>query len=103
MTKTYKPAQPFTDGPRPPIPLIAIPEERSSQIGAVGYDAESLTLAVQFRHGVGAIYHYRGIPQTGVAPSHEGLMVAESMGVYHRDHLKQLTFEKYHAETAVTA
>jgi len=96
MTKTYKPAQPFTDGPRPPIPLIAIPEERSSQIGAVGYDAESLTLAVQFRHGVGAIYHYRGIPQTGV-------MVAESMGVYHRDHLKQLTFEKYHAETAVTA
>lgn len=47
----------------------------SSQIKAIGYDAASQTLAVEFNSG---LYHYYGVP----AETHENLMKAESKNAY---------------------
>lgn len=80
--------QPFTDKARPPIALQPVD---SSQVKAVGYDAETKTLAVQFKHGVGAIYHYPNVePET-----HAAFMAAKSIGKFFGEHLKTLPFEKY--------
>lgn len=83
--------QPFTDKARPPIALQPVD---SSQVKAVGYDAGTKTLAVQFKHGTQAIYHYPGVePET-----HAAFIGAESLGAYFRDNLKTLPFEKFSAE-----
>lgn len=47
----------------------------SSQIRAIGYDAASQTLAVQFNSG---LYHYDGVP----AETHANLMKAASKNAY---------------------
>jgi hypothetical protein len=103
MPKTYTPPQPFETEPRPPIALTPIPEDRSHQVAAVGYDDATQTLAMQFRFGLQAIYHTAGVPRAGSDPSYEGLMAAESMGKYHGAHIKPLPFKKYPADTAVAA
>lgn len=83
--------QPFSDKPRPLIALVPV---ESSQVDRVGYDAETKTLAVQFKHGVRAVYHYPGVsPET-----HAAFMAAESKGVFFRGHIKALPFEKFPAE-----
>lgn len=83
--------QPFTDKARPPIALQPVD---SSQIARVGYDAASKTLAVQFKHGAQAIYHYPDVePET-----HAAFIGSESLGVFFRDNLKTLPFEKFPAE-----
>lgn len=41
---------------------IALKPVESSQIAAIGYDAESKTLAIRFNSGQ-KIYHYAGVPQ----------------------------------------
>ena len=83
--------QPFTEKARPPIPLYPV---ESSQVKAVGYDEATKTLAVQFKHGAGAIYHY-----TGVEPElYEAFITADSMGKFHGQHIKPLPFEKFLAE-----
>lgn len=96
MPKTFKPAQPFAEGPRPPIALTEIPEDRSSQIGAVGYDAATATLAVQFRRGARAIYHYPNVSPV----MHAEFMSSESLGRYFGLHIESMDFAKYPAETA---
>lgn len=83
--------QPFSDKARPPIALVPV---ESSQIDRIGYDENSQTLAVQFKHGARAIYHY---PE--VSPeAHRAFMGAESKGVFFRDHIKALPFEKFPVE-----
>lgn len=94
MTKNFKPAQPFTEGTRPPIALVPVD---SSQIRAIGYDAATKTLAVSFNHGVGAIYHY-----ADVSPAmHSEFVGSESIGRYFGLHIQPLPFAKYPAEPAV--
>lgn len=93
MPKTFKPAQPFTEGPRPPITLTLVD---SSQIKAIGYDPATATLAVSFNHGVGAIYHYPNVSPVMYAE----FIGAESLGRYFGLHVQPLAFEKYAAEEA---
>lgn len=81
----------FTDEPRPPIALVPVV---SQQVKAIGYDAATKILAVQFNHGVGAIYHYPGVePET-----HQAFMAAESIGTFFGKHIKSLAFKKYRPE-----
>lgn len=83
--------QAFSEKPRPAIALQPVD---SGQVKAVGYDAATQTLAVQFRHGKQAIYHYPGVaPET-----HAAFIGAESLGSFFRDNLKALPFTKYPAE-----
>ena len=90
-SKTYAAPQPFTDETRPPIELHPV---ESSQVKAIGYDAESRTLAVAFKHGNGAIYHYPNVD----AETHEAFVKAESIGAFFGNNLKLLPFKKYRAE-----
>jgi hypothetical protein len=59
----------------------------SSQINALGFDADSGTLAIQFKNGrgdVGSLYHY-----SNVTPDlFEALRGAESIGSYFGKHIK---------------
>lgn len=54
----------------------------SSNLRAVGYDAEEQTLEVEFHSG--SIYHYFNVPEY----KYEGLMRASSKGGYLNDHIK---------------
>jgi hypothetical protein len=90
-TKSYPAPAGFTDGPRPNIPLHPVV---SSQVKAIGYHAGTKTLAVQFVHGVGAIYHYPNVePKT-----HQDFVSAPSIGSYFGKHIKPLAFKKYRPE-----
>jgi KTSC domain len=89
--KKFPEPQPYCNEKRPPIDLHAV---ESSQIKAIGYDAETRTLAVKFNFGAGAIYHYPDVaPET-----HEAFVNAESIGQFFGKHIKALPFKKYHAE-----
>jgi len=82
-----------------PRPAIALQPVESGQVKAVGYDADTQTLAVQFRHGKQAIYHYPDVaPET-----HAAFIGADSLGSFFRDNLKALPFTKYPAEPARVA
>lgn len=92
------PQQPENETPaRPDIALFPV---ESNQVKAIGYDSATETLAMQFKHGVGAIYHYPGV----IKELHEALMAAESIGKFFGQHIKPLPFTKYapepEAETA---
>lgn len=66
--------QAYSDEPRAPI---ALQEVESNQVGAIGYDAATQTLAVRFKRGAGAIYHYPDVsPET-----HLAFIGAESMAL----------------------
>ena len=81
--------QPFSKEPRPPIKLALV---HSRKIAAIGYDAATKTLAVQFNsRGPAAFYHYPNVePET-----HQAFMDAESKGGFFNQHLQGLPFEKY--------
>lgn len=89
--KKFPEPQPFTTAARPPIPLEPVV---SSQVGAIGYDAATKTLAVQFTRGARAIYHYPGVERE----TYEAFKGAESIGSYFGKNLKALPFEKFPAE-----
>lgn len=55
---------------------------QSSNIKAVGYEAESQTLAIQF--GSGATYHYKGVPKD----IYDDLCQCESFGRFHAQNIK---------------
>lgn len=55
---------------------------QSSNIKAVGYEAESQTLAIQF--GAGSVYHYSGVP----SDVYDDLLKAESFGRFHAQNIK---------------
>lgn len=54
----------------------------SSNLSAVGYDAESKTLRVTFRTGL--TYEYKGVPKR----TFEELMSAESAGTYFHNNIR---------------
>lgn len=72
------------------IPLTAV---ESGQVGAIGHDPRRNILAVQFKHGAQAVYHYPGIS----AETYSAFMAAESKGNFFGQHIKALSFEKYPA------
>ncbi len=55
----------------------------STNIRAVGYDADSQTLEVEFNDG--SVYQYAGVP----VGEYEGLMNADSKGKYHNANIKK--------------
>ena len=62
---------------------------KSSNIKAVGYDAETETLEVEFKSG--GVYQYNGVP----AKAHKAFMGAESKGKYfHRKIKNDYSFKK---------
>lgn len=89
--KKFPEPQPFTDEPRPAIALEPV---ESNQVGAIGYDEATKTLAVQFRRGARAIYHYPNVERA----TYEAFKGAESIGTYFGQHLKALPFEKFPCE-----
>ena len=72
--RTYAPAKPADQ-----VPTIALTPVESSQLEAIGYDADSQTLAIRF-HGKGGkpggLYHYANFSETDQA----ALRDAESKG-----------------------
>ena len=88
-TNRFTPAA-FSDKEYKAIPMTAV---QSNQIGAVGYDAASKTLAVTFTRGPGHIYHYPDVAQK----TYDDMMAAESKGVYFGQHIKALPFDKFPA------
>lgn len=93
MTKTYTEPAAYTDAPRPQIELKAV---ESSQVKAIGYDEATQTLAVTFTRGAGAIYHYADVPKA----TYDAFIASESIGKFFGQHIKQLAFTKFPAETA---
>jgi len=96
MSRTFKPAQVIETGPRPNIPLVRV---KSRQVAAIGYDAETKTLAVQFvpRSGdltVAPVYHHADI----CAQAHADFLAAESIGHHYNTVFKGQPFKKYPAE-----
>lgn len=86
----------FSKNPRPAISLHPV---ESSQVRAIGYDAATKTLAVQFTRGAGAIYHYPNVePET-----HKAFVGAESIGTFFGKHIKPLAFEKFAPEAEKAA
>jgi len=59
---------------------------QSSNLASVGYDAESLTLEIEFNHG--GIYQYFGVSQD----IYDGLMNASSKGNYFHQNIKLVGF-----------
>lgn len=89
--KKFPEPQPFSTNERPPIALEPV---ESNQVGAIGYDEATKTLAVQFKRGARAIYHYPNVERA----TFEAFKGAESIGTYFGQHLKALPFEKFPAE-----
>lgn len=91
MPKTFTAPQGFETEPRQQIQLN---EVESNQVDAIGYDPETKTLAVRFKRGPGALYHYADVsPET-----HAAFVFADSIGTYFGQHIKPLPFKKYPAE-----
>ena len=65
-----------------PRPEIARGAVTSSNIAAVGYDADSQTLAVEFKHG--HVYHHLGVPASVV----DDFDQAESKGRFYAANIK---------------
>lgn len=55
---------------------IALDSVESSQISGIGYDATSQTLAIQFKSGKQAVYHYANV----TAEDFAAFKSAESIG-----------------------
>ncbi|MDD2657982.1 MAG: KTSC domain-containing protein [Candidatus Pacebacteria bacterium] len=86
--RTYTAPQDYSKDPRPAIALTPV---KSNQVKAVGYDADTLTLAVTFTRGAGAIYHYPNV----TPEAHAAFVGAESIGKYFGQHIQPLPFFKY--------
>ena len=91
MTKTYQAPQAFDEGQPLPIPMQ---EVESSQVRAIGYDAASRALAVQFKYGAGALYQYPDVEQA----TFDAFVAAESKGAFFKERIKPLAFRKFKQE-----
>lgn len=96
MPKPYVEPQAFEQDPRPPVTLQPV---ESNQVAAIGYDEATKTLAVTFKRGVGAIYHYPGVEKD----VHAAFVNAESIGTFFGQNIKALPFKKYPAEPQAEA
>ena len=85
---TYQAPAPYNDEPRHPIALQPV---ESSQVKAIGYDEATSTLAVQFKRGAGAIYHYPDVTKEAF----DAFLTAESAGKFFGKNIKQLPFQKF--------
>lgn len=75
------------------IPMTAVD---SSQIAAIGHDATTNTLRVQFK-GSGSTYDYAGVP----ADVHQAFSKAPSLGKFLGAHIKgKYEFKKLAVKTA---
>lgn len=74
-----------------PMPVISMTAVESSQIKQAGYDPATNTLAIQFKHGKGAIYHYPGVTQE----QFDAFNSAKSAGSHFGKAFKHLPFEKF--------
>jgi hypothetical protein len=83
-------AAPITQEPYVAIPMTPV---KSNQVAAVGYDAETSTLAVTFTRGAGAIYHYPNVD----AKLHADFIGAESIGKFFGKSIQGLPFKKFPA------
>lgn len=65
---------------------ITMDSVESSQIHAIGYDAASNTLAIQFKSktGIGSVYHYANVTGEDFAAFRD----AESIGSHFYKHIK---------------
>lgn len=88
-TKTAAPAG-FSKQKYQPIAMTPV---KSAQVGAVGYDAATKTLAVTFARGNGHVYHYPNVD----ADMHAKFMAADSKGAFFGKHVKAMPFEKFEA------
>lgn len=91
--KKFPDPQGFSEHQRPPIALEPV---ESNQVGAIGYDSATQTLAVQFKRGARAIYHYPGVTRE----TFDAFKGAESIGTFFGQHIKALPFEKFPREDA---
>lgn len=91
MTREFKAPQTYSDKPRQAIELNPVD---SNKIKAIGYDASTQTLAVVFKNGTGAVYHYPNV----TPEAHAAFVGAESMGKHFGQHIQNLPFEKYQPE-----
>ena len=92
MNKQFPEPAPCSKAKRPAIALQSV---QSSQVKAIGYDASSKTLAVQFARGAGSVYHYPNVePDT-----FEAFKAAKSIGTFFGQHIKPLEFEKFAPES----
>lgn len=69
---------------------IALDSVESSQIAGIGYDAASQTLAIQFKSGKQAVYHYANVD----AALYQEFSAAESIGSFFYKNIKPFP-EKY--------
>lgn len=69
---------------------IAMDSVESSQIAGIGYDAASQTLAIQFKSGTRAVYHYANV----TAEDFAAFKSAESIGSHFYKNIKPFP-EKY--------
>jgi hypothetical protein len=67
-----------------PQQLITMDSVESSQIAAIGYDEATQTLAIQFKGGTRATYHYANVPSEEFAAFRD----AESVGSYFYRNIK---------------
>jgi len=88
VSKTFTPAIDCTNEQRPAIALTPV---TSNQIKAIGYDADTKTLAITFTRGPGNVYTYDGIEPE----QHEAFMKAESLGKHFGEHIQILPSKKY--------
>ena len=95
MPRIYTPPQPFETDPRPQIALAHV---KSRQIAAIGHDAASRTLALQFKpkglEQTAPVYHY---PNWG-SENHADFMAAASLGTFFGMFIKGREFKKFPAE-----
>lgn len=73
-----------------PPQQVALDSVESSQIQAIGYDTASQTLAIQFKSGKQAVYHYANVD----AELYQAFSTAESVGSFFYKHIKPFP-EKY--------
>ncbi len=74
-------------------PEIALTPVESSQIHAIGHDAASNTLAIQFKNksGPSGVYHYANL----TSEDFEKFRTAESLGSYFGKHIKHAEAHPY--------
>jgi hypothetical protein len=87
-TKAFTAPQAFEEGDCPDIAMVPV---ESNQVARIGHCAITNTLAVQFKHGAAAIYHYHDVP----AEKHADFMASDSKGQFFKEHIKPLAFKKY--------
>lgn len=91
MPREFKAPQAYSENKRPAIELKPVD---SNKIKSVGYDASTQTLAVVFKNGPGAVYHYPNV----TPEAHAAFVGAESIGKHFGQHIQSLPFEKYPPE-----